>query len=199
MSLWTDVKYKSGIMCSNKNIRNIFYYGITRNLPDKLIKRKIYIKSIKFMKKELYNMDYHMHTDDTIFFGLIHFIRSYGFLEEIGYFYNQDPNRRPKMNIKENITTIINDNFNSLFNILKYFILQSDNNYIEKNYIPYKYFEQNLQYFEEVINYINKGFEFYNEVLNLFMECSFFTREQKELIFKFKTKIMIRQKQMNNI
>ena len=199
MSLWTDVKYKSGIMCSNKNIRNIFYYGITRNLPDKLIKRKIYIKSIKFMKKELYNMDYHIHTDDTIFFGLIHFIRSYGFLEEIGYFYNQDPNRRPKMNIKENITTIINDNFNSLFNILKYFILQSDNNYIEKNYIPYKYFEQNLQYFEEVINYINKGFEFYNEVLNLFMECSFFTREQKELIFKFKTKIMIRQKQMNNI
>lgn len=199
MSLWTDVKYKSGIMCSNKNIRNIFYYGITRNLPDKLIKRKIYIKSIKFMKKELYNMDYHIHTDDTIFFGLIHFIRSYGFLEEIGYYYNQEPNRRPKMNIKENITTIINENFSSLFNILKYFILQSDNNSIEKNYIPYKYFEQNLQYFEEVINYINEGFEFYNEVLNLFMECPFFTREQKELIFKFKTKIMTRQKQMNYI
>ena len=80
MSLWTAVKYKSGIMCSNKNLRNIFYHGLTRNLPDKLIKRNIFLKSITFMEKELYNMDYHMHTDDTIFFGIIHFANSYGFL-----------------------------------------------------------------------------------------------------------------------
>ena len=93
MSLWTAVKYKSGIMCTNKNLRNIFYYGLTRNLPDKLIKRNIFLKSITFMKKELYNLDYHMHTDDTIFFGIIHFANSFGFLEQIGYFYNIDPNR----------------------------------------------------------------------------------------------------------
>ena len=47
-SLW-KIKYKSGIICGNINIRNIFYYGETRNLPDKLIKRQIYIKAINFM------------------------------------------------------------------------------------------------------------------------------------------------------
>ena len=63
---------------------------MTRNLPDKLIRRIIYIKSIKFMQKKFYDMDYHMHTDDTIFFGIIRFAESYGFLEQIGYFYNYD-------------------------------------------------------------------------------------------------------------
>ena len=41
------------------NIRNIFYYSVSRNLCDKLIKREVYVKSIKFMKKELYNIFYY--------------------------------------------------------------------------------------------------------------------------------------------
>ena len=94
-SLW-KIKYKSGIIYGNINIRNIFYYGETRNLPDKLIKRQIYIKAINFMPKNLYDEDYHMHTDDTLFFGIIHFAGSYGFLEQIGYFYNNEQNRKPK-------------------------------------------------------------------------------------------------------
>ena len=198
MTLWKSVKYKSGIICSNKNIRNIFYFGLTRNLPDKLIRRTIFIKSIKFMKKELYNLDYHIHTDDTIFFGLIHFAKSYGFLEEIGYFYNQDPNRRPKEIIKKNNSIIINEDFRSLFNIMKYFIIQSDNNTLEKNNIPYKFFKTYLKYFENVINYINKGFEFYIEVLNLYIDCPFFTKEKKDEINNLKKKIIIREFQMNN-
>ena len=198
MTLWASRKYKSGIMCSNKNIRNIFYSGISRNLPDKLIKREIYIKSIKFMKRELYHMDYQIHTDDTIFFGLIHFIKSYGFLEEIGYFYNIDPNRRPKMNIKKDRSMIIIEKFRSLFNIMKYFIIQSDNNTIEKYYAPYKFFENNLKFFEESIDYIKEEFEFYIEVLNIYIDCSFFTNKQKDLIIKFKKKILIRQKFKNN-
>ena len=56
--LFKEVKYKSGFMCNNTEIRKIFYYGKSRNLPDKLIKRNIYLKSISFMPKELYNEDY---------------------------------------------------------------------------------------------------------------------------------------------
>ena len=170
MSLWTAVKFKSGIMCTNKNLRNIFYYGLTRNLPDKLIKRNIFLKSITFMKKELYNMDYHIHTDDTIFFGIIHFANSYGFLEQIGYFYNIDPNRffnKPK---KEDDLIIANENLKSLFNIMNYFIIKSDNNSLEKNNIPYKFFDEKVKiYINEVINKITKNFNFYIKVLNLYI------------------------------
>ena len=195
MSLWTAVKFKSGIMCTNKNLRNIFYYGLTRNLPDKLIKRNIFLKSITFMKKELYNMDYHIHTDDTIFFGIIHFANSYGFLEQIGYFYNIDPNRffnKPK---KEDDLIIANENLKSLFNIMNYFIIKSDNNSLEKNNIPYKFFDEKVKiYINEVINKITKNFNFYIKVLNLYIDSPFFSQRKKDKIAKYKNKIINRKK-----
>ena len=51
MNIWS-IKYKGGIICGNENLRNLFYYGTSRNLPDKLIKRSVYINAINFMKKE---------------------------------------------------------------------------------------------------------------------------------------------------
>jgi glycosyltransferase involved in cell wall biosynthesis len=193
-SLW-DIKYKNGIICNNSNVRNIFYYGDTRNLPDKLIKREIYIKAIKFMKKELYNQDYHVHTDDTSFFGLIRFANSYGFLEQIGYFYNISPNRRIKIEAKEDRISIINKDIRSLFNIMKYFILQSDNNNIEKNYISYRFFEEKVKHkLRKDIKYIQNDFDFYIDVLNLYLSCPFFSKEKKKVIMKYKHKIIIKKR-----
>ena len=54
------------------------------------------------MSKELYYMDYHAHTDDTIFFGLIHYARSYGFLKHVGYYYNTNPIRKTYIQNKKN-------------------------------------------------------------------------------------------------
>ena len=197
LSLWTDVKYKSGILCENKNIRNIFYYGLTRNLPDKLIKRNIFLKSIRFMQKDLYNMDYYIHTDDTIFFGLIHYVNSYGFLEQIGYYYNIDPNRFFNKHNKKDESMEVNKKLKSLFNIMKYFILQSDNNPIEKNNIPYKFFDDKVKIFlNNVINNITVEFNFYIEVFNLYLDCPFFSKVKKEEISKYKRKIIDRQKSL---
>ena len=136
--LWKQVKFANGIICGNLNIRNIFYHGISRNICDKLIRRDIFLKSINFMKKEFYNEDYRIHPDDTIFFGIIRFANSYGFLEQIGYVYNLDPNRKKGREIyQKNITEIANENMKSLFNIMKYFFVQSDDNKIEKNFIAF--------------------------------------------------------------
>jgi len=76
--LWSEIKYKSGILKNNSEIRNIFYNSVSRNLADKLVRREIYIKSIKFMGEEFINGDYHRNDDDTSFFGLIHVAKSYG-------------------------------------------------------------------------------------------------------------------------
>ena len=73
--LWGELKYKGGILKNNSEVRKIFYYGISRNLPDKLVRREIYLKCIKFMGDEFINGDYHFNDDDTIFFGLIHISR----------------------------------------------------------------------------------------------------------------------------
>ena len=193
-SLW-KVKYKSGIICGNINIRNIFYYGETRNLPDKLIKRQIYIKAINFMPKKLYDEDYHMHTDDTLFFGIIHFAGSYGFLEQIGYFYNNEPNRKPKQLVIEDKSIKSNNDIKSLFNIMKYFILNSDNNTIEKNNIPFKFFEIKVKnILKRDLKYITKHFEFYIDVFNLFLNCPFFNKDKKKVLLKFKRKVLLKKR-----
>ena len=70
------------------------------------------------MKKEFFYEDYHTHTDDTFFFGIIHFADSYGFLEQIGYYYNNSPNRNKKYEIKEDYKMKINRDIKSLFNII---------------------------------------------------------------------------------
>ena len=194
MNIW-QVKYKSGIICGNENLRNLFYYGFSRNLPDKLIRRNIYINAINFMKKELFNEDYHKHTDDTFFFGIVHFANSYCFLEQIGYFYNLDPNRNMKHAIKLDKATKVNKDIRSLFNTMKYFILQSDNNTIEKNNMPYKFFDKKVKNnLRNSIKYLNKDFNFYIHVLNLYLDCPFFDNDKKEVIKKFIRKLMIKKK-----
>ena len=194
MNIWS-IKYKGGIICGNENLRNLFYYGTSRNLPDKLIKRSVYINAINFMKKELLYEDYHKHTDDTFFFGIIHVANSYCFLEQIGYFYNVDPNRNLKHAIKMDKATKNNKDIKSLFNIMKYFILQSDNNTIEKNNIPYKFFDKKVKNkLRNCMKYINKDFDFYIDVLNLYINCPFFDNDKKKEINKFIRKLTIKKK-----
>jgi len=188
LHLWKVVKYKSGIMCKNTEIRKIFYYGKSRNLPDKLIKRNIYLKSISFMPKELYYEDYQEHTDDTSFFGIVHFAQTYGFLEQIGYFYNNDPGR------KTNIEGKANRKMRSYFNIMKYFLIKSDNNINEKILMPYNFFYKKVRnQCKKFINKLTEGFEFYFEVLDLYLNCTYFNEEKKKEIRNYKNILIQRE------
>ena len=50
--VWTIMKDTNGLLHNNLEARNLFYYGKTRNLADKLKKREVYVKSINFMRKD---------------------------------------------------------------------------------------------------------------------------------------------------
>ena len=52
--IWRDLKKKGGIIKGNKDIRENFYNCMSRNLWDKLVRREVYIKSVNFMKDELF-------------------------------------------------------------------------------------------------------------------------------------------------
>ena len=198
--LWKQVKFANGIICGNLNIRNIFYHGVSRNICDKLIRRNIFLKSINFTKKEFYYEDYHMHPDDTLFFGIIRFARSYGFLEQIGYFYNLDPKRKiGRELIKKSETDRANENMKSLFNIMKYYFVQSDNNEIEKNFIAFNFLKKKvIQDNEHYVNNITEGFDFYLNVLDMYLNCSFFNDMKIKEISRFKEKILERQLYIRN-
>ena len=190
-NIWKKNKYKSGILYSEE-IKNIFFFSISRTLWDKLIKREVFIKGINFMRQEFLKEKYTIHSDDTIFWGIICSAISYGFLEQIGYFYNF---KNPKSIVHHYFDTkIINLIFRSLFSTLKYYYFQTKENELEKNFVCYKFFyEKVYKTHQNMTYYLTNGFDYIIGVLNKYIKCSFFNREQINNLINFK-KLIIKRK-----
>ena len=186
-TLWKQLKYKGGIL-RQPNIKNIFYYCITRNLVDKFVRKEVFIKSIEFMDEKYKNDRFFIHDDDVAFFGLINVAQSYGFLEQAGYFYSFT-NPKSRMNFIHS-KDYIDKTFRSLFSIMKYYYEKSGNNEFEKNKIAFNFFENKVyKNFLNDADKVSEGFDFFNEVLDLYLNCPFYSSLQKAKLSKFKDKI----------
>ena len=186
--IWKRNKYKSGILY-NKNVKDVFFYSVSRTLWDKLIKREVFIKGIFFMKKEFIHERYFVHSDDTVFWGVINSASSYGFLEQIGYFYNFE-NLNSLVHHYFDIE-LINVIFHSLFATLKYYYIQTEDNEIEKNFVGYKFFDEKVfRFYTNITIYLTKGLNYIIDVLNMYINCSFFNTTQKLNLNHFKNLII---------
>ena len=194
--IWKRNKYKSGILYI-KNIKDIFFYSVSRTLWDKLIKRDVFIKGIFFMKEEFFKERYFIHSDDTIFWGIINSAKSYGFLEQIGYFYNlENPNSIIHHYFDTKFMDII---FHSLFSTLKYYFIQTKDNEIEKNFVGYKFFDEKVfKFYTNRTNELTKGFDYIINVLNMYINCSFFNITQKLNLNYFRELIIISRKRFHS-
>lgn len=185
-NVWKNLKCKSGIVYYPK-IKEFFYQCRPPNLCDKLIKREIFIKSINFMG-ENYNYDrFEVHDDDLATFGLFKIAKSYGFLEQIGYFYNcYNPNSTTHQFFKiKNVDKI----YRTLFTIMKYFIEKSDNTRKDK-LLAYKFFYKKV--FRDCrsrIKFLNKNLNYIDEILQQYLNCRYFKKEEKENIKIFLNEI----------
>ena len=188
---WKRNKYKSGILYSEE-VKNVFFFSVTRTLWDKLIKREIFVKSINSMSEEFRKEKYIVHSDDTIFWGIICSTNSYGFLEQIGYFYNfENPESIVHHYFDINMINLI---FRSLFSTLKYYYFQTKENKIEKNYVCYKYFDEKIyKTHRNMIIYLTDGFDYIIDVLDKYINCCFSNEEQINKFIDFK-KLIIKRK-----
>ena len=189
--IWKRNKYKSGLLYSEE-VKNVFFFSVTRTLWDKLIKREIFVKSINSMSKEFQKEKYIVHSDDTIFWGIICSTNSYGFLEQIGYFYNfENPESIVHHYFDINMINLI---FRSLFSTLKYYYFQTKENKIEKNYVCYKYFDEKIyKTHRNMTIYLTDGFDYIIDVLDKYINCCFFNEEQINKFIDFK-KLIIKRK-----
>ena len=175
-------------ICFQPETNNIFFDYDTRYLWDKLIRRKIFIKSIYYMKGKFRNERYIIHNDDIACFGIFKSAYSYGQLEEVGYFYNrQTINSTTKKNfLPENI----NGRFHSIFAIMDYYFEQSENNIYEKTKGGYRFFEYRIvRRYEEKIELLSKGFKYIIFVINKYLESPFFNSTEKSKLTEFREKV----------
>ena len=194
--IWKRNKYKSGILHSEE-VKNVFFFSVTRTLWDKLIKREIFVKSINSMSKEFQKEKYIVHSDDTIFWGIICSTNSYGFLEQIGYFYNfENPESIVHHYFDINMTNLI---FRSLFSTLKYYYFQTKENKLEKNYVCYKFFDEKIyKTHRNMTIYLTDGFDYIIDVLDKYINCCFFNEEQINKFIDFKKLIIKRKRIIKN-
>ena len=149
------------------------------------------------MKLEFHKETYVLHNDDTAFLGLISVSNSYGFLEEIGYFYNL---KNPKSTFHYYFDSkYMNNIFHSLFATMKYYFIQSDNNNSDKNLIAFNFFGNKIyKDYKNKIQYLTTGFDYIIDVLDLYLNCIFFDENQKNKLKEYKNKINDRKNKINN-
>ena len=169
-------------------IKNIFFNCSYRYLWDKLIKKKIFIESIGFIKEKYRKEKIIIHNDEVACFAVFRIANSYGILEQIGYFYNRgNPYSITKFNFKKQN---INGRFHTLFTIMDFYYHQSDDNTFEKINGGYNFFDLRIKFmYETKIKYLTKGFNYIFQVLDLYLNSKFFNNIQKKNLINFKIKI----------
>ena len=183
--LWKNIKCKSGIIHYPKT-KDYFYNCRCPNIFDKLIRRKTFIKSMKYFLREFNDDKFDYSDDDLTFYGLSKVAESYGFLEEPGYFYNtKDP---WTITNKEYRNKDIDKIFSKQFVIMRYLLNQADSNRQDKLW-GYKLFYNRVYKFRNKLIFLKKHFEFINKVLDMYLNCIFFNKEEKEKLMKFKNEL----------
>ena len=172
----------------NYTIIKLYYNCLYRYLWDKLILRKIYLKSIKFIKEKYRNSRIIIHNDEVACYAVFRVANSYGILEQVGYFYNRENKKSiTKQNFKpENI----NGRFYSLFTIMEYYFKQSYNDSFEKTNGGYNFFKLKIDYlYRGKIKYLTDGFIYINNTLNLYLKSKFFNKTQRIELKRFRKRI----------
>ena len=145
------------------------------------------------MKKEFFNEAYFVHSDDIIFWGIINSAKSYGFLEQIGYFYNFDNSESIVHHYYD--SKYMNKIFHSLFATLKYYYIQTKENEEEKNYVGYTFFYDKVyKYYKNRTQELKQGIHYIINVLDMYINCSFFNNTQKIYLIYFRNAIIKKKK-----
>ena len=184
--LWKNIKCNNGIINYPK-IEKFFFNCRYFNLLDKLIKREIFIDAIKDMSS-LYDSDefYEITDDDLAFFALAKKAKSYGFFEDVGYFYHlQSSSATGHFHfLNMNMNKKWSDMFYKLFKTMKFFFENTKNNRVEKKWV-FKFFFNKIYNYRSKLVYMDKYFEFIKNTLDSFLECALFTKDEKKKLLKF--------------
>ena len=86
--------------------------------------------------------------------------------------------------------------FLSIFNNMRYFYLQSDDNIVEKKYLAFEYFNKSIRLFGKFLPNVTVGFNYFLKVLDLYINSSYFNNKQKKKLNFFKSKLIERMKRL---
>lgn len=161
------------------------FYGLGRLqqidffITNKFIKRTIFIKALNIINKYYLNQFMIDCEDGLINFMLYRIANSFFFSRKIGYYYIKNEESITNENAS-NIQKRLKNNF--LY--LKFIFQHTKNNMIEKNISNFMFLDIYSLHKEFFINLYKEtiDFNFYNEIINLYLNCEFISLNIKEIL-----------------
>ena len=157
---------------------------------NKLIKREIVLKSLIYMGEEALNQNLYMHEDALQLFCLLRVANSFYYLNVIGYAKLKIKNTK-SLQRSYNSPLYANKVFHNVFTEMKVIFYRTQNNSHDK-YICYEFFKMVRSYYTHLSPYVTEGFELFDEVFNLFLNCEYFNNQTKLEIENFRNILMNR-------
>ena len=153
------------------------------NISNKFIKREAYIRALNTLNNFYLNIYMTVLEDGLMNFFLYRSVKSLFFIKKIGYYYlknNQSITKSKSKFIYKSITKFI-------FIYLKALFEYSKNNKYEKdmaNYFFYSKFKK--KNITNIKKYLNKDFDFYCKIINMYLNCQYINNKNKNILNNFK-------------
>lgn len=150
---------------------NYFFTG------DKLIRKNIYIESLNYIGDEYLNEKIDMHEDSLCLFSLYKTAKTYYFLDKPGYYYVENDLNMEGAGIRtpEKVNAI----FRSLFVQLKFFYEKTPESEGGKRE-GYYFYSLIRRKYGALVNFITEGFDFFINILDLYIKSPFVSLVAKE-------------------
>lgn len=165
-----------------------FLQQIDFNLSNKFIKRVAYIRALNSINN-FYLNQYMTHFEDGIMnYILYRTVKSFYFLKKVGYYYirnNQSITIKPTINYDEKIRFI--------FLHLKIVFENTKNNKYEKD-MTNSLFKRLYNFLKNDLFLIKKDFNFYLDIINIYLNCKYINEENKIILNELKSIINKREK-----
>ena len=167
----------------NNELQIIDYY-----IHNKFIKKEIFIKALNSLNNFFINMYITLWEDTIISFILYKTAKSFFFLKKIGYYYIKN-----NQSITKNMSKISELRILFIFIVLKLVFEYSKNSKYEKDMSNLLFTELNQNINIEYIfskKEFSPYFKLYNDVINMYLNCTFITKDNKIILKKFQNKFL---------
>ena len=168
-------------------LSHIFYYykksGVEQNLVlwDKLVKKKVVLKSLKYIGEKFIQSRIMIENDVILLFSILKMAKSYQFIESPGYYYFAK-NKDSITNTKNNpIKT--NEIIRSILMNIQFLFKKTSNTFLEKSFCAFK-FKQSFQRYKCVIKNAKQQFNFMKNLFNIFFNSKFVSNKDKLDLFR---------------
>ncbi len=152
------------------------------NVWGKLIKRDIYLETLKKIDKYFLNQNMILHEDGLILFMLFKTAKSYLFIKDYGllYFSNEYSTMRNLRNKNK-----INKSTRDSFLYLEYMFKYTNNSLYEKNMAVCQ-FKFLYDLFQDIFMKTTSGFNYIHKIIDLYLNCNKITKKDKQIIRNIK-------------